>query len=530
VAAIIQRATQYLGSGKDHVALIVFAVLFAGVALRLWHFSSGRSLWIDEAMVSTSIVGRDWNGLLRPLDYLQIAPIGWLFIEKAALQTIGGLEYALRLPQLIFGLASLAVFVVVARRLFAQSGFVVAIALFALGSHLIYYSAEVKPYGVDAFFSTVFIFFGVRYFWQQAPITIVGMIALATAGAAAAACSFPAIVIMACFGPLIFLREVVHRRFVAVAGVVVVGVFWLAVFAYFFLGFQKPDSPVVEDMAKQWNGGFAPLPPASLADLAWYPKMASDLFESRFGRASTVATFIAALIGAWVLVRKNSWFGASLLAPFAVALILSGLQLYPIGNRLTLYLLPQLILLIAAGVEASASVIRPGIVTTLIATILVFAGSAGMVVQNFTSTPLPYTNEDIRPVLAELASKRTADQPIYVYWAALPAFRLYQDAVGLGDANVIEGKSKKGELGCMLRTIDSLRAHNQIWIVFAHTDKILDRPEEFVFRDFAKIAGREVFARNAGGAHAFLFDFQSRQQEDLLTPVMRAFPPTVSCD
>ncbi len=517
-----------LGVGNKRVAWAALATLLVAIALRAWHFASGRSLWLDEAMVSTSIVHRDWQGLLEPLAYAQVAPIGWLWLEKAMLQTIDGLEYALRLPQLIFGLGSLLLFASVARRLFTHVGFLVALSLFAFSSPLILYAAEVKPYGADAFISVVALFFCARYFLERAPLTAVGLVALTVLGSAAVVCSFPAVIVMACMGACLLAREVIERRTTTAAGIALMGTIWLGVFAYFFLNFYKVESQAVDAMSGQWDGAFAPLPPTSVADLKWYGEATHDLFEFMFGTPSTIATIIAAAVGVWVLARKNSWFAASVLGVFVLALIVSALQLYPIGSRLSLYLLPQLILLVAMGAEASISGIRKKVAGTLIAMVLVLAGSATAFWGNFTYFPLPYAAEHIRPVLEEVAAKKTSTQPIYVDRFTLPAFGIYRDRVGLADATVIEGRPINGDFGCLLTAMDGLRSYGQVWVVYSHSDQLMNQPEEVMFKYFAQLAGREVFALDSVNVHAFLMDFD-KQRFDPFAPLLRTFPPKANC-
>src|SRR5262249_56663789 len=67
------------------------------IVLRLGQYISNRSLWLDESVLALSIAGRSFRGLLEPLDYSQIAPIGFVMLEKLAVKLFGTNEYALRL-------------------------------------------------------------------------------------------------------------------------------------------------------------------------------------------------------------------------------------------------------------------------------------------------------------------------------------------------------------------------------------------------------------------------------------------------
>src|SRR5205823_13917721 len=124
-------------------------VVALGIVLRLRQYLAHRSLWNDEAALAFNIVHRSFGGLLRPLDLQQGAPIGFLWVERAMVDVFGNNEYALRLFPLLAGIAAIVLFALVARRLL--SGWVVPLAtfLFAVLQPLVYYSTEVKQYGVD---------------------------------------------------------------------------------------------------------------------------------------------------------------------------------------------------------------------------------------------------------------------------------------------------------------------------------------------------------------------------------------------
>ena len=85
-------------------------LLLTGMLLRIRQYLTGRSLWVDEAMLALNIVERDFAGMFKPLDYDQGAPLGFLLVEKVFNLLLGKHELALRLFPLLAGLASLGLF------------------------------------------------------------------------------------------------------------------------------------------------------------------------------------------------------------------------------------------------------------------------------------------------------------------------------------------------------------------------------------------------------------------------------------
>ena len=75
-----QNETTHLPNNATDRATL--AVLFSGIGLALFQFFSNRSLWFDEAMLAINIVHRDFDGLLKPLELNQVAPILFLQLEK----------------------------------------------------------------------------------------------------------------------------------------------------------------------------------------------------------------------------------------------------------------------------------------------------------------------------------------------------------------------------------------------------------------------------------------------------------------
>src|SRR5215208_6687635 len=109
----------------------VGVLLLLGALLRIRQYLTGRSLWVDEAMLALNIVNRNFGGMFQPLDYDQGAPIGFLLIEKLFNSLLGKNEFALRLFPLLVGLLSLWLFHLLLRRVTNKAGLFTALALFA---------------------------------------------------------------------------------------------------------------------------------------------------------------------------------------------------------------------------------------------------------------------------------------------------------------------------------------------------------------------------------------------------------------
>ena len=135
---------------QRHIRLILFGSIAAtGVALRLWQYLTNASLWVDEAALARNIVDRSPGALFAPLDYGQVAPWGFLLVEKAAVTTFGNNELALRLFPFICGLLTLALVYLAASRILGTVGVAVALAICAAGLPFVYFPSQAKPYSCD---------------------------------------------------------------------------------------------------------------------------------------------------------------------------------------------------------------------------------------------------------------------------------------------------------------------------------------------------------------------------------------------
>jgi hypothetical protein len=80
--------------------IVIVGLLASGAALRLWQYAADTSFWVDEITLAHNIVGRPLRRLLfEPLAFDQIAPKGFLLVQKLAALGLGPSELALRLSR-----------------------------------------------------------------------------------------------------------------------------------------------------------------------------------------------------------------------------------------------------------------------------------------------------------------------------------------------------------------------------------------------------------------------------------------------
>ena len=90
---------------------LLTALVLLGVALRAVAYFGNSSLWLDEILLSRNIIELPMRELLfAPLALDQVAPRGFLFVEKLAVIAFGPHELALRLFPFLCGIASVVLF------------------------------------------------------------------------------------------------------------------------------------------------------------------------------------------------------------------------------------------------------------------------------------------------------------------------------------------------------------------------------------------------------------------------------------
>jgi len=468
-----------------------------GILLRLRQYLFGRSLWLDESLISLNIIQRSTMDLLKPLDRAQGAPIGFLWLEKLATYLFGPGELALRLIPLLCGIGSVLLFVKIARRFLPADSAPIAVALFAICEPLIYYSSEVKQYSLD-------VFVGLALLLLTAPLLDFKlerkeMARVAAAGAVAVWLSHPSIFVLAGIG-LTALWIRIHLMKVSI----VIGV-WLCSF-YGFYRVSLASLSQNHALLDYWSRAFAPFPPMTANDLWWYPRAAFGMFRMPGGFEYQGIFALVAVVGGVAIFRERRRSIALLILPVALTLIASLMHRYPFEGRLLLFLAPSVLLLVGAGIGRmlticeSIPVLGPVVLFLLFFHPLMDAGGKFI---------YPNEREDLRSAIQYVDRSVKNGDLFYCHYTAEASLAYYRSR---GVTNLIptttgplhqEWSGKKEDM-------EKFRGNKRVWILLSYAwkvDAVDDMPQ---FLAQLESMGKQMDSFQGTGVSAYLYDFSGR--------------------
>ncbi|MDR1372895.1 MAG: hypothetical protein LBJ17_07265 [Dysgonamonadaceae bacterium] len=336
--------------GKFNSAnLAAYAVIAAGILVALLQFLNNHEMVQDEARVVFNIKDRSFAGLLRPLDYVQVAPILFLWITKALSFISPTSEQVYRVFPFVCFAATLFLFLKFLNHYVKDKyAVVIILAFYTFNNMVLFFATEqVKQYMGDVLVLFIIYYItAVRAFKTDRT----RLLALGIAGTVFVFLSNVAPVILFTAGVYLFYEEffVTGRR--RILPYLPVFAAWLGSFAVYYFNFIA-DHPTYEFMADFWDYSFMPY--HSLGATFHFLVERSEWTLSFFFPYSTpyLLKILFPAVGFAVLVyRRNFRLLILVLVPIMLHLILSAFRLYPVDVRMMLYLFPGIALLIGTGV------------------------------------------------------------------------------------------------------------------------------------------------------------------------------------
>lgn len=409
------------------------AALLLGVTVRVAHFLSERSLFIDEARLAVNIGIRNWQGLARPLELEQVATVPFLWAAKLWTSLAGMSELGLRSLPL---LAGLLVLVLVARlhAIIVPHIAALATALVALSPALIRSANEFKQYSWDAAVAAAVLLCAASLLLtpdaQRRYAPSIGALLVAPV------LSLPALLYCGPIGAIVAWNLRASHRSRPCAAIVVAtavglcagGLVATATYAetgggeymtaYWEGAMLRPDLP-------EFGGRFV----HALSDLSWgglaggFPVLTADGLSKVLRWAVASLAWLLPFSGAVALVRARGWAITALLCAPTAAFGAAGLLgVYPAVTRLWIAAVPQWLLLSAIGIEAMARPVGKSAVRTAIWAVALIPGAMASLHPTFW----PYLYEEVRDVAGPLLAAGPREA-VYIYANAAPAWLYYSE-------------------------------------------------------------------------------------------------------
>ena len=433
--------------------LVAWIAILAGAAARVWALSHRGSLWLDEAELSLNVMTRSFGALAQPLDWGQIAPVGYLWLERAVAAHADVPDRWLRIVPWCAGVALPWLLWQLGRRI-VGTGVGALSAVTAAGSLLaLRYSTEAKPYATDAAVAAVLLVMA----WEvtRAPGALARWWVLAAGAVLAVTLSIPSVFVIAAIGAAIAIdvtvRQAPGARRVALPALallaVVFAVLWFVAYGPIASGPQQREywAPVMLDLTADDR---VVRVIRVLMELTWIPLRWT---ASLPGAAAGTALWIAGL--AFVAQRRRS--DVVLLAgPVVIAMLASAMGVYPFSGRLAFFAAPGVWVAQAAAIIGIRNAIfthRSIVANARMAVVFVIVVATGVAAWQYTDSSRflrdPGTLEPTRALFSKVDDD-AATAPIYVFARAVPAWLLAtHDGAWRGNARLERWTALAGRTG-----------------------------------------------------------------------------------
>ena len=445
------------------------ACIYLSIVLSLINFFFNRSLWLDEAALALNIVEKDIISLLRPLDFNQVAPIGFLLIEKIVSGLFGYSDWSLRVIPLVSYLISIYVFYLFSLKATKdQLIATVATAFYCSSYFVLYYSSEVKQYMTDSLLSLLTVFSVIRIVEDNSTKNSTFLLLMGVLGV-----WFSNVSIIVLFpAGLYYLHHTitVTRKYIQTFLILFAWSFSFAI--YFFLFIHQ--HPTKEMMVEFWEFHGAFIHSNILSANFWIQLI--DKFERYFSllgfKKFSLAIIPFFIVGVLTTYRLGKNYLFLMIFPLLLHLALAYLKLYPFQTRLTLYMIPFLIILSVTGIVKTVQYLKldsskffmPIILIPIVLN-LVLLGLRGF----------PIENEEIKRSMRFIDENITKGDCVYVYDGSLLAFTFYKKKYSnlseMRSDQIYHANSYKEDWNMHSRDVKELGNEDTIWLLFSHVYK-----------------------------------------------------------
>lgn len=438
-----------------------YLVLIIGTIIRLRQYLANRSFWIDEAALAINIRDRDYSQLLEALEYQQIAPIGFLYLEKYLTSTFGHGEMVYRLFPLLASIASIWLLYKLCMVVINKEVALISSFLFIISTILTYFSSELKQYSSD-------IFFGLLILWVWHKLntnkTVLRSLSVGVVGAIGLWFSNVLVIVLSSIGLVNLVYLIFNRKLKPLLNSIPEYLLWAISFSinYYYFIFDHPHS---EGMKKYWASKFMVTDSfTESVEWIWYSLATTFSDSIGFYQAFRVPLFLffgGVVISVFTHRKRLIFF-----FPIIIHFILSGIKIYPYDTRLVLYLIPFYLIFVSISIDYISKIRFLKRANILVSIIIIYSITGVYLSKAKDYFATPNMREHIRPTLSYIKQKMKKDDTLYVYYGSLRPFRFYAPMMDFTTSSIIMGRYPNS-LDENFK-LEISRLNGRVWILFSH--------------------------------------------------------------
>lgn len=440
-----------------------------------------------------NIIERSYLELLEPMHSVQVAPIGFLWIQRALFDLLGPHDWVFRIfPLLIYIVGSITLYKLLHMLPLKKNVILVMASLFVFCQPLIYYASEIKQYGSDVAIAIILMYTILRaYRTKQQQLIILSVV-----GIMAITLSNVSVIILTVAGSYRWFQ--IYKKTENVVNVLITPIIvWLVTFGLYFFFFIH-NHPTREFMASYWQSfAYMPLNPFSREFVVFWAQTYEFIFGKILGANPKVPVLhhlfaIAWLIGVGTLIKRKQWgYLYLLLGPFFIHILLSALQIYPFVWRVSLYLQPFFALLCAIGFVSFTEFIISKIKLRRLRVALIFPGLSLLLITLYT---FPKDREEFKESYEYMLLQKQPKDHLFINPGAYNTW-LYYDLIGYIKRDIPHehGVPNRSDFTRHNKQLDSLKG--RVWFLSAHDyydDSNLNMFESQYILDYLKAKGARV--------------------------------------
>ena len=481
-----------------HINFWIAVVVLIGAVLRSIQFFGATSLWFDELTSALNIQSRSFSQLAaQQLDYNQVAPVGFLYLEKISALIFGENDLAYRFFPWLLSLISLPLFVQISKKFLSGPYLLGSLILFSGSYATFIYSGQAKQYSGDLTACLLLVWITLFLFDKKPNKWVIFFFAI-TGGISILSCfqAVPLSLFLIAFLVVNILRSKVlneHKYILAIAFV------WsLAALLNYYYSQIAIGNTVKSAMSDYWansNNGF---PPSGNIQkyVLWFPQKLLEELTFFNGwwyggqiKPISLLSWVLLLIsipGIIYLIKKNSIKTIILFSPLIIALVLAGFRIMPFANRVSLYASFPLLISGLAGLQVIKDW-KPKVILNPIIAIFVLLISSIPLYYLVKSKP-PMLAQPTQPVLKELKEQMKQNDVLFVYHKARHAIRFYGPKEGITNYQIANSHD---DITSYLREIDKLKGNKRVWFFYTQWTETQPFPDS-IKQYMGNVIGKEI--------------------------------------